>query len=182
MTTDIISCHPREASNALNRLPQLSQPLLRFNLLREIQALRQEDSWERETGRSSKTLAKYPDFRIVLILMKANTQMDQHRAEGRVSIHQMLGKMCLHLPDQDVTVSAGDLLVLDCGVLHNLEASEESAFLLTISWGKGRVENLRSPASSAEGRMEEEARLRMDDDGGSLINASEPAVKVVLDS
>jgi quercetin dioxygenase-like cupin family protein len=181
MTTTIV-CRPGEVSNVLNRLPQLGQPLLQFNLLQEIQALRQEDSWERETGRSSKTLAKYPDFRIVLILMKADTKMDQHRAEGRVSIHQMLGKICVHLPDQDVTVSAGDLLVLDCGVLHNLEALEESAFLLTISWDKGRIENASSPASSAEGQMEEEARLRMDDEGGSLINASEPAVKVVLDS
>ena len=181
MTTSIV-CQPGESSTVLNRLPQLGQPLLRFDILQEIQALRQEDSWERETGRSSKTLAKYPDFRIVLILMKANTQMDQHRAEGRVSIHQMLGKMCVHLPDQDVAVSAGDLLVLDRGVLHNLEALEESAFLLTISWGKGRVENPRSPAPSAEGRLEEEARLRMDDEGGSLINAPDPAVKVVLDS
>ena len=181
MTTTIV-CQPGEVSNVLNRLPQLGQPLLQFNLLQEIQALRQEDSWERETGRSSKTLAKYPDFRIVLILMKADTKMDQHRAEGRVSIHQMLGKICVHLPDQDVTVSAGDLLVLDCGVLHNLEALEESAFLLTISWDKGRIENPSSPVSSAEGRMEEEARLRMDDEGGSLINASEPAVKVVLDN
>src|ERR1700733_5994189 len=172
MTTSIV-CQPGEAGNVLNRLPQLGQPLLRFDLLQEIQALRQEDSWGRETGRSSKTLAKYPDLRIVLILMKANTQMDQHRAEGRVSIQQILGKMCVHLPDQDVTVSAGDLLVLDYGVLHNLEALDESAFLLTISWGKGRVENPSAPSASVEGRLEEEARLRMDDEGGSLTNASD---------
>lgn len=172
MTTSTITCHPGEASSMLNKLPQLGQSLLRFDLHREIQALRQEDSWNRDTGRSSKTLAKYPDFRIVLILMKANTKMDQHRAEGRISIHQMLGKMCVHLPDQDVTVSAGDLLALDCGVLHNLEALEESAFLLTLSWGKGRVENHASPAAAAEGRLEEEARSRMDDEGGSLVNAS----------
>jgi hypothetical protein len=93
MTTSIIACHPGEGSKVLNRLPQLAEPLLRFDLLQELQELRQEDSWQRETGRSSKTLAKYPDFRIVLILMKANTQMDQHRAEGRISIHQLRGKM-----------------------------------------------------------------------------------------
>jgi quercetin dioxygenase-like cupin family protein len=163
---------PGEGSKVLNRLPQLAEPLLRFDLLQELQELRQENSWQRETGRSSKTLAKYPDFRIVLILMKANTQMDQHRAEGRISIHQLLGKMCVHLPDQEVNVSAGELLVLDCGILHNLEALEESAFLLTISWGKGRGDFPKSPGSFAEHRLDEEALLRMDDEGGS----NDPAV------
>jgi hypothetical protein len=50
----------------------------------------------------SKTLAKYPDFRIVLVLMKANTQMNEHRGEGRISIHQLLGKVPIRLPDQKV--------------------------------------------------------------------------------
>ena len=40
--------------------------------VRAADDLRNEDSWQRETGRSSKTLAKYPDFRIVLVLMKSS--------------------------------------------------------------------------------------------------------------
>jgi quercetin dioxygenase-like cupin family protein len=122
MTPNTSACYAGEESKVLNRLPELVEPLLRFDLLQELQQLRGEDSWGRETGRSSKTLAKYPDFRIVLILMKANTQMNQHRAEGRISIHQLLGKICVHLADRKVNVSAGELLVLDCGILHNLEA------------------------------------------------------------
>jgi quercetin dioxygenase-like cupin family protein len=121
----------------LNRLPQLADPLLQFNLVSELQQLRGEESWQRETGRSSKTLAKYPDFRIVLVLMKANTQMKEHRAEGRISIHHLLGKICVHLPDQKVSLTVGQLLVLDCGMVHDVEALEESAFLLTVSWPKG---------------------------------------------
>jgi mannose-6-phosphate isomerase-like protein (cupin superfamily) len=38
------------------------------------------------------------------------------------------------LADRKVNVSAGQLLVLDCGVLHDVEALEKSALLLTISW------------------------------------------------
>ena len=101
-----------------------------------IRDSRLEDSWRRETGRSSKTLAKYPDFRIILVLMKANTRMNEHRTEGRISIHHLLGKICIHLPDQKVNLSAGQLLVLDCGMVHDVEALEESAFLLTVSWPK----------------------------------------------
>jgi hypothetical protein len=62
---------------------------------------------------------------------EGNTQMNEHRAEGRISIHQLLGKICICLPDQKVNMAVGQLLVLDCGMVHNVEALEESAFLLT---------------------------------------------------
>ena len=136
MTTNTSACHPDVAAEALNRLPQLAEPLLQFDLQKELQYLRRQDSWQRETGRSSKTLAKYPDFRIILVLMKAKTQMNEHRTEGRVSIHHLVGTICVHLPDQKINLSAGQLLVMDCGVLHDVEAVEESAFLLTIAWPK----------------------------------------------
>jgi quercetin dioxygenase-like cupin family protein len=73
------------------------------------------------------------------VLMKAGTQMNEHQAEGRVSIHHLLGKIRIHLPDKKVSLSAGQLLVMDCGVLHDVEAVEESAFLLTIAWPRRRV-------------------------------------------
>jgi quercetin dioxygenase-like cupin family protein len=136
MTANTSTCHPGDSSRALNRLPQLAEPLMQFDLASEIQQLRGEESWQRETGRSSKTLAKYPDFRIVLVLMKANTQMKEHRAEGRISIHQLMGKICIHLPHQRVNLAVGQLLVLDCGMVHDVAALEESAFLLTVSWPK----------------------------------------------
>lgn len=129
-----------EANEPLNRLPYLAAPLLRFNLRDELRQLREEDSWQRETGRSSKTLAKYPDFRIVLVLMKANTQMKEHHADARISIHSVEGKIRIHLPDQQVELTAGQLLVIDYGIKHDVEAFEESAFLITISWPGGTKE------------------------------------------
>ena len=77
------ACHPGDGTKELNRLPYLAEPLLRFDLQQELQNLRREDSWDRETGRSSKTLAKYPDFRIVLVLMKNATHMGEHRNPGQ---------------------------------------------------------------------------------------------------
>jgi quercetin dioxygenase-like cupin family protein len=139
---------------------------LQIDLERELQQLRQEESWQRETGRSSKTLAKYPDFRIVLILMKSGTRMRQHKAEGRVSIQQLRGQVCVGLPDRKISVSAGQLLVLDCGVLHDVEALEESALLLTISWRREKSEASES-FSSTQQHLDEEAVSRMDDEGGT---------------
>src|SRR6202047_403025 len=109
MATDLSVCHPGDGIEVLNRLPGLAEPLLQIDLQRELQQLRLADSWQRETGRSSKTLAKYPDFRIVLILMKAGTQMRQHRAEGRISIQQLKGQACIHLANRNVNLSAGHL-------------------------------------------------------------------------
>ena len=52
----------------------LSVPVLQFDLGEEINQQQKEDSWLHGVGRSSKTLVKYDDLRIVLISMKANTQ------------------------------------------------------------------------------------------------------------
>ena len=166
MATNLSTCHPGDGIAALNRLPGLAEPLLQIDLERELQQLRREDSWQRETGRSSKTLAKYPDFRIVLILMKSGTRMQQHRAEGRISIQQLKGEVRIHLADRKVTLSTGQLLVLDCGVLHDVEALEESALLLTISWRRQESDGSES-FSSTQRHLDDEAVSRMDDEGGT---------------
>jgi hypothetical protein len=82
MATNLSTCHPGDGIEALNRLPGLAEPLLQIDLDRELQQLRREESWQRATGPSSKTLAKYPDFRIVLILMKGGTRMRHTEQRG----------------------------------------------------------------------------------------------------
>src|SRR5512133_1242555 len=156
MATNLSTCHPGDGMEALKRLPGLAQPLLQIDLDHELQQLRREDSWQRETGRSSKTLAKYPDFRIVLILMKGGTRMRQHKAEGRISIQQLKGQVCVHLAHSKLNVSAGHLLMLDCGVLHDIEALEESALLLTTSWRRGNS-NASESFSSTQRHLDDQA-------------------------
>ena len=112
----------------------LSGSVLQFNLARELDQLHRDESWLHPTGRSSRTLVKYADLRIVLIAMKANTRMHEHTAAGRVSVHTLSGHIRLHLPDRVVNLPAGHLLALDRCVSHDVEASEDSAFLLTLSW------------------------------------------------
>ena len=129
------SVHPIDGKDGgLTRLPQLAQPLLQFDLPVEIEHLRREESWQWGTGRSSKTLVKQPDLRIVLVAMKAHTEMKEHRAEGRISIQTIAGHLRLKLSDAIVELPAGHLLALDRGITHDVEALVESSFLLTISW------------------------------------------------
>jgi quercetin dioxygenase-like cupin family protein len=112
----------------------LSRSVLQFNLASELAQLHRDESWLPPTGRSSKTLVKYPDLRIVLIAMKANTRMHEHTAAGRISVHTLNGHIRLHLPERVVDLPAGSLLALDQCVSHDVEASEDSAILLTLSW------------------------------------------------
>lgn len=60
--------------------------------------------------------------------------MHEHTAAGRISVHSLYGRIRLHMPEQVVDLPAGRLLALDHCVPHDVEASEDSAFLLTLSW------------------------------------------------
>lgn len=133
MSTQDESCHSDEYRASLTRLPQLAEATIQFNVANELERLHHAAAWDQTSGRSSKTLAKYADFRVVLVSMKANTRMDQHRAEGRISIQCLAGQIRIHLPDlRKAEVAVGDVLVLDCGIPHDVEAMTDSAFLLTI--------------------------------------------------
>jgi quercetin dioxygenase-like cupin family protein len=138
MTTNLSALDASRA--ALNRLPFLAGAALHFHLKEELEKLRKQDSWQRNTGRSSKTLAKYPDFHIILVLMKPGSKMNEHHVDGRVSLQLLQGRTRIVLPDHTVEIRAGDLLVLEYGLLHQLEALEESAFLISISWPGGTKE------------------------------------------
>lgn len=129
--TDIASEHRQGHANIKGTL---DTPLLQFDLAKEIKELRKEESWNQETGRSSKTLVKYHDLRIILILMKAKTRMHEHKTTARISVQTISGHIRLHLPKRAVDLPAGNLVALDQCLEHDVEALEESAFLLSISW------------------------------------------------
>src|ERR1035441_4252983 len=106
------NCQSEPIYATTSRLPQLAESKIQFNVAKELEQLHHAGAWDQTSGRSSKTLAKYADFRIVLVSMKANTRMDQHRAEGRISIQCLAGRLRIHLPSaQKAEMAVGDLLV-----------------------------------------------------------------------
>jgi quercetin dioxygenase-like cupin family protein len=109
---------------------------LEFDISREIRQLQEEDAWR--AGRNSKALAKYDDFRIVLIALKEGVRIEEHRAEGRISIHTVVGHISVRALGRTFDLPAGRLLTLDRATVHNVGALEESAILLTISWPEAK--------------------------------------------
>ncbi len=128
----------------LTRLPELNQPLLQSDLLAEIENLRLAESWQQKTGRSSKTLLNSPACGILLVAMKQDTVTKEHRVEGRITIHTLVGHVRLKLPDQTVELPAGHLLMLDRGITHDVYAVDESVFLLTMCWHAAPARNAPS--------------------------------------
>ena len=88
--------------------------------------------------RNAKTLIKYDDFRVVLTALQANARIPPPKTEGRISVHVLSGHIQLKASGRTFSLRPGGLLALDQGVPHDVEALEESAFLLTIAWpGRG---------------------------------------------
>ena len=112
--------------------PPMPLPFLEYDLVRELLHLHEETSWK--NGQNAKTLVKYDDLRVILIALKCNACMPEHKAPGRISIHMISGHIHLHAFERTFDLLPGSLLALDTGIPHNLQALEESAFLLTIAW------------------------------------------------
>lgn len=104
-----------------------------INLSAETNQLQADASFKEESGHKTKLLLKYPEFRIVLIFMKALSRWDDHQTKARILIHVLRGHIQFHTPSGTFDLQPGQLLALDPGIVHSVDASEESAFLLTLS-------------------------------------------------
>ena len=112
----------------------LAAPLLMLDLTHEIEQVRSEGHWQ--SGHTARPLAKYPDLRLVLIVMKAGGRLEKHRAEGRILVQPLDGRIRFNTEELSVELGVGQMLTLEAGVFHDVEGIVDSAFLLTIAWRK----------------------------------------------
>jgi quercetin dioxygenase-like cupin family protein len=127
-----IMAEPKPQTGREHDVGTLAAPLLTLDLNREIQQLRSEERWQ--SGHTARTLAKYPDLRVVLIVMKRGGRLEKHQTEGRISVQTLDGRIQFNTPERAVELAAGQLLVLEHDIPHDVEAIVDSAFLLTIAW------------------------------------------------
>lgn len=112
------------------------QPLLHgitFDLEVIAREMRSEGVYDRE-GHTARTLAREADFRVVLVVMKAGALIKEHGAAETASVYALSGRLRLRLVDRVAELPCGQLLVLARNEQHNVEALEESTFLLTLGW------------------------------------------------
>jgi quercetin dioxygenase-like cupin family protein len=103
-----------------------------LDLTRELDQLHGEPEWDK--GQNAKTIVKYDNLRVVLMALKAHVRIPQHVTEGRITIQTIRGHIRVRADQRTFDLPVGALLALDHGVPHDVEATEDSAFLLTIGW------------------------------------------------
>lgn len=108
-------------------------PALTFDLASEAEALMREGPWLTH-GHNAKTLIKHPDFRTVLIALKAGVSFPTHKPDQCLTIQPLSGRLRIKLPGQVLEVAQGQLLALGQTEIHDVEAIEESLFLLSLGW------------------------------------------------
>ena len=121
-----------ESAHRRPHAPPMASPFLEFDLTAEIDRLHREATWK--SGRNAKTLMKYDDLRVVLTALQAHARIPEHKTAGRVSLHMLSGHIRLNALGRTFDLLPGSLVALDQGAPHDMEALEESAFLLTIAW------------------------------------------------
>lgn len=117
----------------------LDRPVQRFHLGTEIDHLHAQQAWHSGTGPSSTTLIKHPDLRVVLVAIRKGESLPVHRTVARITVQGLSGKLQLKVGDKLESVAAGELLMIDRDLPHDVEAVEDSAFLLTLAWPAGYV-------------------------------------------
>jgi len=104
----------------------LTAPLLMFNLDCEIQQLRSEGRWQ--SGHTAKTLVKYQDLRVVLIVIKRGGRLEKHRTEGRISAQTVDGRIRFSTAERSVELAAGQMLTLEHHIPHDVEGIVDALF------------------------------------------------------
>ena len=89
------------------------------------------------SGRRSETMIKTPRLRVVLITMRAGTELHEHVAPGTITVQPIRGRFIFTAGDDDREIVAGKLISVGDGVRHAVRALEDGAFLLTIGWSGG---------------------------------------------
>ena len=126
-----------------------------LDLAREIDALRQEAAW-RDDGYCARTLVSDADLRTVLFAMKGGSWIPARLERGGVSLRVLAGHLEVHvgdawdmlpylirhtegacsffsLYDHTIDLPVGSLLPLDPELPHDVEALDDSAFILVGS-------------------------------------------------
>jgi len=106
--------------------------LAQFDVAQEIADSEQKKPWA--SGHYAKTLFKKSDLRIVLISLEKSARMTDHHADGTISVQVLKGSIRFTAQGNASDLRPGNVLALSASIKHEVEALEESAFLLTVSW------------------------------------------------
>lgn len=111
--------------------PESTEHGVTFDLAAVEREMRTESGYE-HSGHLGRTLVRTSDLTVMLMVMRRDSRVAEHQANATASIHVLSGKIRLKLETRTVELTSGQLLALESGLRHDLEALEDSAFVLTL--------------------------------------------------
>jgi quercetin dioxygenase-like cupin family protein len=104
-----------------------------IDLNEQIEQVFRDLSVKDESGRKTKMLIKHDEFRIALVTMRSGSRWSDHKTPARIAVQVLRGQLRFNAPEEKFELASGQLLTLDPGVIHSVEAAADSAFLLMLS-------------------------------------------------
>jgi quercetin dioxygenase-like cupin family protein len=84
-----------------------------------------------------KMLLNEPGYRMMLLNMRAGQSIREHAVQGIVTAYAILGHVSLYAGPCPCDLHAGELVCIESGLPHRVEAQEDSALLVLIADGDG---------------------------------------------
>jgi uncharacterized protein (DUF2249 family) len=82
-----------------------------------------------------KVLLNEPGYRMVLLSMRAGQSIPEHAVPGIVTVQAILGHVTFYAGSCPCNLHAGEVVCIDGGLPHRLEAHEDSALLVLVAGG-----------------------------------------------
>lgn len=109
----------------------LKAPLLSFSISGELEKLLEEPGWL-NGDRNAVTLQKNNKLRVVLISLRKGAALLEHKVEGPITLFVLSGNINFIVGENKANIKANGLVVLEKTIPHDVEALEDSTFILTI--------------------------------------------------
>ena len=125
---------PGKKQPAILDTTKLKADALQFDLQAEMLPLLQRVRGNK-SKRTAKTLVKEGPLRVVLAAVEAGGKLDEHAVTGPFSVQCLLGRAEVMMGKTKKRLATGDLLVVDAGIPHEVQAMEACILLITITAG-----------------------------------------------
>ena len=109
----------------------LKTPMLNFSIDKEIAQLKKETVWI-NGDRNAVTLQKNSNLRVVLISLRKGATLHEHKVEGPITLFVLSGRMNFIAGEEKIIVGNNEFIVLEKATPHDVEALEDTTFILTI--------------------------------------------------
>jgi len=110
---------------------KLKDTILSFSINNETDKLKSETTWI-NGDRNAVTLQKNSNLRVVLISLRKGAALNEHKVEGPITLFVLSGKMKFIAGEEKVIVGSNEFIVLEKATPHDVEALEDTTFILII--------------------------------------------------